>query len=123
MCYTNLLRTNVRNLSITGGNIYVNSIGHIQTVNIRGTTVVLRVGGALYGGRIYAQNLSIYAFGDIGRAGAPLHVQVPGQLIIVSEYGRIYVVNQLLRLVFLIGIRLTNIDGLEGEGLMLYLIA
>jgi hypothetical protein len=112
---TSPLNTNVQNLSASGGNIYINSIGHLQSVSIKGNTVVLWVNGALYGGTVRAQNLSIYALGDIGREYAPLRVQVPGVLILMSEYGRINVVNKLLRLTFLIGIRLMN-------GLMLYLL-
>jgi len=115
------LTTNVENLTASGGNIYIDSLGHLQSVKISGGSVVLTVGGSLMGGSIHASSLNISAFGNIGSAGSPLRVWIPGRVTLYSEYGLINVVNLMLKSTILLGLRLAG-DGQAGSSMMLYIL-
>jgi len=118
---TTPITTNVENLTASGSNVYINSIGHLQSVKISGGSAMLTVGGSLMGGSIHASSLSISAFGNIGSAGSPLRVWIPGKVILSSEYGLIYVVNLLIKTTILLGLRLAG-DGQAGSSMMLYIL-
>ncbi|HWP21633.1 MAG TPA: hypothetical protein VN417_02730 [Candidatus Cryosericum sp.] len=105
---SNLVLVNTQSLTANGGNLYLSSIGHLNTVNLSGGNVVLLVGGNLSGGNIRAKNLTLLAFGSIGSANNPLRLVVPGALVVTSQYGEIYYTNQLIRSTFLVSILLAG---------------
>jgi hypothetical protein len=118
---TSSLSTNVTNLTLRGANIYIDSIGHLQSADITGSNVTLQVGGNLTGGSIRANRLTTAAFGDIGSADAPLKVWVPGRMMHTSEYGLINVVNLMIRTTLLFGLMLAD-GGQAGSTMMLYIL-
>ncbi|MEN6420124.1 MAG: transposase, partial [Clostridiaceae bacterium] len=105
---SNPVLINTQSLTANGGNLYLSSIGHLNTVNLSGENVVLKVGGNLSGGNIRAKNLTLMAFGSIGSANNPLRLVVPGALVITSQYGEIYYTNQLIRSTFLVSLLLAG---------------
>ena len=80
-------------LTVTGGNLYLGTIGNLPVENVTGDVVVLTVGGVVKvvpgGGTITARELLIQAFGDIGTKDQPISIVV-GKTTIGTTLGLVY---------------------------------
>ncbi|NLF27598.1 MAG: hypothetical protein GX592_06835, partial [Clostridiales bacterium] len=89
-----LLQLDVGTLKMNGYDISIRNISGTLTVKgMRGDRVLVYALGRVMGGVIYADRLTISAYGSVGQKSKPLYIYVPGSVRITSKLGHVYYVN------------------------------
>ena len=90
----NPLVINAHNVDIYGKNIDLYCLTHLNVDYMRGRNVNIAARGTVMGGTVYARNLTIAAYGDIGAPDDRFIIYVWGRYSLSSEYGGVWYRNR-----------------------------